>query len=552
MIRRLSILGATVLALVWTATRADTAASPQSVTAAAPAAPRLIVLIVVDQFRGDYVQLYGRQWTGGLNEIFSRGAYFPAAAYPYGGTKTCAGHASVSTGTLPAVHGMIDNEWYDAAAHTFTTCTADPSARSIGYAGEGQEHHSARLLRAETLSDALVRASPRSRVVSLAVKPRSAIALGGHGGPTVTTVWNEESTGQWATSTAYTAAPDPVLSAFIAAHPIAGAKGAEWTRILPESAYAGPDDGRGEPAPSRFPHWLDDPIRTAPTSATFTTVWEQSPWPDAYLADLAVLALDRMKLGQQAQTDMLAIGFSSLDAVGHRFGPRSHEIQDVLARLDRILDRLIKQLDGAIGRDRYMLALTADHGVAEMPEQLQPPDSGGRVTTAAIAAAAEGALETLFGRGQYVEAVSGSCIYFRAGVAERIRSSAVARNAVERSLLSARGVARVFWADALADAAPTPDDMLAMMRRSHVTGRSGDLTFVLKPNWMTVSTGTTHGSPYLFDRQVPLAFLGAGVAAGRYPAMATPLDIVPTLAARARLAMPRMHGQVLTEVVRAR
>jgi predicted AlkP superfamily pyrophosphatase or phosphodiesterase len=376
--------------------------------------------------------------------------------------------------------------------------------------------------------------------------------MAGHGGPNVTAIWNEETTGAWATSAAYARGVSPVLSPFIAAHPILEAEGSEWKRVLPETSYTGRDDGPGEPAANRFPHWLEHPARTSRTSPTFTEVWEQSPWPDAYLANLSRFAVERLKLGQQAQTDMLAISFSSLDAVGHRYGPRSHEVQDTLARLDTILGGLIADLDRLVGRDRYVLALSADHGVAEIPEQVQPAGTAGRVTLGPIATAAEDALDKVFGRGQYVEAIAANGVYFRPGVAARIQATPGARDAVESALLASRGMARIFWADALAGTAPTSDDLLIMARRSYMAGRSGDIEFILRPNWMAVGTGTTHGSPYPYDREVPIVFLGGGIGAGRYPGRATPADIAPTLAALAKLTLPKTDGRVLAEVIAGR
>lgn len=525
----------------------DATQVPQS-----PARPRLIVMLVADQFRGDYVPLYGQMWTQGLHEVFTRGAYFPDAAYPYAGTKTCAGHASIGTGRLPASHGLIDNEWYDASAHGFTTCTEDPGARALSYTNvAGTEHHSARWMQGSTLADQLRRTSPRSRVVALSVKPRSVIGLAGHGGPNTTFVWNEEATGTWATSSAFTTNASSVVATFLKNHPLTAARGTAWTRLLPDTAYLGRDDAPGEQMPNVFPHLLDEPVRTTRASATFVDVWEQTPLPDALLGDLAATLVTKLALGQQTQTDFLAVGFSALDSVGHKYGPRSHEVQDVLANLDRVIGTLIAHLDRVVGRDRYVLALSADHGVADNPEQ-QPAGTAGRVSLSGVAASVENALDRTLGRGDYLEAASGSSLYFRPGVLDRVRANAAATAAVETAIADVRGVARGIWSDALGATTPTSDDLLRLMRASYVAGRSGDLEFIPRPGWIIVGTGTTHGTPYAYDREVPVAFLGAGVATGRFSTHATPLDIAPTLAALGGLALPRTDGRVLTEAVTRR
>jgi predicted AlkP superfamily pyrophosphatase or phosphodiesterase len=519
--------------------------------AAAPARPRLIVLIVVDQFRGDYVQRYGAQWTGGLHEIVTRGAYFPEAAYPYAGTKTCAGHATIGTGTLPSTHGMFDNEWFDSATHEFTTCTDDAGARPLSYeATPAVEHHSARWMRGTTLADALLRTSPPSRLVSMSMKPRAAIGLGGHGGRNATFIWRED-TGAWATSSAFGQTASPIVSAYVKAHAVNAAIGSEWTLLLPPSSYLGRDDAAGEPVPRTFPHRLDEPLRTSRTSPRFADVWEQSPLPDAYLASLAASLVAQLALGQHPDTDMLAISFSSLDAVGHRFGPASFEVQDTLARLDRAIGGLLAELDRLVGRDRYVLALSADHGVADLPEQAPAGADAGRLATAPVATAVENALDRTVGPAAYLEAASGTALYFRNGMLAKVRANPAAVSAVETAILGTRGVARMFWSDELASTAATDDEMLQMMRRSYVAGRSGDVTIVPKRNWLAVGTGATHGTPYDYDRRVPLAFLGAGIAPGTYPGPATPVDLAPTLAAIAGVALPRTDGRVLSAVIAA-
>src|SRR5262245_18752756 len=177
--------------------------TPPAAPAQAPAddgRPRLLVLIVVDQFRGDYVDMYGRQWTSGLRDIFTNGVVFTQATVPYGITKTCAGHSSISTGTYPMTHGMIDNDWYDRAKKEFVTCTEDERATAVAFGGgRASEHHSAAALRVPTLAEELRRQASRPpRIVVMALKARTAISLAGKGGSNTTVFWEEDS-GTWAT-----------------------------------------------------------------------------------------------------------------------------------------------------------------------------------------------------------------------------------------------------------------------------------------------------------------------------------------------------------------
>ena len=502
--------------------------------------PALLVLVVVDQFRADYVETYGHQWTDGLREIFQHGAVYTHASVPYGAARTCTGHSSIATGTLPSMHGMVDNEWFDRATGRFVGCTEDPRAAPVTLGqGRATEHHSARHLRTPTLADELRRqASSPPHVVSLALKARSAISLVGHGGARTIAIWEEDS-GTWATSTSYATVPLPEVTAFLAAHPVQAARGALWERRLPTEAYLHDDRAPGEPVTPVFPHSLRPSF-----GAPFTPIWDASPFSDAYVGDFAVSLVDTLGLGSHEGTDLLLLGFAALDYVGHAYGPKSHEVQDVLARLDVVLGRLLSALDQRIGRDRYVLALTSDHGVANLPIGI-----GGRVQLGAVGRAVDAALSNALGRRPAVRAISGSSIYLAPGVIETVRSSPPLGALVERTLGNVPGVARVFWGDQLAATDATGDVLLAAMRSSYVADRSGDLMFVPERGWVIGEAGTNHGTPYDYDTRVPLALMGGRVAAGRFSGPSSILDVAPTLAALAGIRMPRAQGRVLTDAV---
>ena len=505
-----------------------------------PSRPSLLVLVVVDQFRGDYVDTYGHQWTDGLREIFQRGAVFTNAVVPYGLTRTCTGHSSIATGTLPSLHGVVDNEWFDRGTGQFVGCTEDASVSPVAIGpGRATERHSARHLRAPTLADELRRqaASP-PRIVSLALKARSAISLVGQGGARTLAVWEEDS-GTWATSTAYATVPMPEVASFVATHPTRAARGSSWERRLPIEAYLYDDRAPGEPTGGVFPHSLKPPF-----GASFTPIWDASPFSDAYIGDLAVSLVQSLKLGRTAGIDLLLTSFAALDYVGHSYGPKSHEIQDVLARLDVVLGRLIGVLDQSIGRDRYVLALTSDHGIAPLPG-----GTGGRVSLSAVGRAVDVALSSAFGPRSAVHAISGSSIYLAPGVIDRVRSNVAMKDAVSRAMLGVAGVERVYWSDQLAATGLTEDALLAAMRASYVPDRSGDVMFVPSRNWVISDAGTNHGTPYDYDMHVPLAVIGSRVATGRHGGASSIVDIAPTLAALAGITMPRAQGRVLAEAL---
>jgi predicted AlkP superfamily pyrophosphatase or phosphodiesterase len=351
-----------VLALSLAGTVFAQASPPQP----APTRPKLVVLMVVDQMRADYVERFRGDWTGGLKRLVDEGAWFTRAAYPYLTTVTCVGHATISTGALPHVHGIIQNAWYDRELGHSTTCTLDPSATVVSYGTAQKTSESAHFLKVPTLAD-VMRTEHRAHVATVSIKARSAIMLAGHGADAAT--WLSDNLDGWMTSSAFSTAPVPAVASFVAEHAIAADLGKPWTRLLPESRYREPDDAPGEAPP---PGWT----RTFPRSlgtqndGAYRGQWERSPYGDAYLGRFAAALVDSLQLGRHEATDVLGVSFSSPDLVGHSFGPDSQEIHDMYAHLDQTIGALLDHLDSTVGRGNYVVALSADHGVTPIPEQL--------------------------------------------------------------------------------------------------------------------------------------------------------------------------------------
>jgi predicted AlkP superfamily pyrophosphatase or phosphodiesterase len=527
----------------------DRAPAASAAAQTRPNPPRLVVVLVVDQFRADYVQTYGHQWTQGLRRIFDRGAVFRRAAYQYAGSITCPGHATIGTGTLPFVHGMIGNSWYDRSSRRTVLCSADPDAKAIAFGGGlGVERHGPVSLMAPAFADELRRQSKRQpKIVSISLKPRSAIGLGGHGGPGTMVIW-EEDNGAWATSDRYTKTPWPEVDSYVAGHAIARSYGRAWTRLLPDKAYLYADDAPGENAPipwgRTFPHAIESPSGAADN--LFINTWERSPLSDEYLADLAIHLVEKLAMGTQTGTDMLAVSFSTLDLVGHEFGPRSHEVQDVLARLDVTIGRLLAAIERVAGTD-YVLALSADHGVATLPEQLD--GKGGRFSTNAIRQAAEAALGKALGPGTHVATLVESHLSLAPGAYERLREKPGGVESVKAAIAAVNGVGLVYSADELASTSPTDDPMLRAWRLSYYKGRSGDFVYSPRENFLSRAAGTTHGTPYDYDVRVPVVLFGTRIRTGPFDQAASPVDIAPTLASLTGVALKQTNGRVLSEAI---
>jgi predicted AlkP superfamily pyrophosphatase or phosphodiesterase len=512
--------------------------------------PRLVVLLVVDQMRTDYIHRYQHQWTGGLRRLVDGGAWYSQAAYPYLNTVTCTGHATISTGTFPSTHGMVLNGWWDRDAGRTVSCTEDAQAQPVSYGGAARGGHSPARLQTETLADAIrTQSGQPAHVVTMSLKPRSAIMLAGRRGDSV--LWFDD-TGGWVTSTAFTPTPVPFVQQFVKDHPLERDAGKIWTRALHAGAYLFDDDGLRENPPQSwvpsFPHPLG-----APSERGFYLRWAMSPFADEYLGRMAAAAVDAFSLGRDGQTDLLGVSFSTLDSAGHRFGPRSHEVQDVLVRLDRTLGVLLDHLDKTVGAGEFVLALSADHGVAPIPEQMTALGlDAGRLSSARIIETANEALRETLGAGKHVVSVQYTDLYFAPGIFKKLQSMPDALTAVMDALRSMPGVASVYRGDELQQATSTDDASRLAAMRSYYPGRSGDLIIVPRPYWIVQGTGTTHGTANLYDRRVPLVLYGRGVRAGEYLEPATPADLAPTLAFLSGVTLPRQDGRVLVEALAER
>ena len=497
------------------------ASPPQRVETPARRAP-LTVVLVVDQMRAEYFDAYGARFTAGFKRLMTEGAWFRHAAYPYLNTVTCAGHSTIGTGALPYRHGMVLNAWWDREAARSKACTSDPSVSNIGYTARASGGESAASLLVAPLAQQL-RENTGGRTVGISLKPRSAITMVGTN-PTAV-LWFHDRAG-WTTSTAFTAKPIDWIQTFITANPIEAYRGRTWERLLPAASYTGDDDGNGERTPSgwatTFPHQLGDP------AAQFMLHWQRSPFADEYLGRLAAHAIDTLDLGRGTGHDFISVSFSTLDLVGHQYGPKSHEVQDVLLRLDRTIGTLLAHLDARLGPDGYVLALSADHGVATIPEQ-----TGARRQPAAeIVTTIDTALAPFFGPGKYVAHSAYTDIYLAPGVFDRLKGSPKASAAVLDALRALPGLAHAFRSDEISQPAMrTSDDPVKRAAAlSHYGPRSGDLIVVPEENWLLSSAATTHGTLYSYDQRVPVFFFGAGVARGVHDGPATPADIAPTLA----------------------
>jgi predicted AlkP superfamily pyrophosphatase or phosphodiesterase len=509
--------------------------------------PRLVVIVVVDQFRADYLTTFASHWRAGFKTLLSEGAVFERAAYPYLHTDTCAGHVTIATGAFPRTHGMWSDAWFDAGSQRNIECTDDEKAPIVSYGRPAKLGKSGRRNLVPTLADTMRADRAGTRVVTLSMKARSAIGLAGQGGDAVT--WFDEVPGvmSFMTSAAFAAAPVPAVQTFLKKFPIETEVGRSWALREPASAYTFRDAGLGERPPLPWTGLFPHDIKGATADASLG-LWRASPFSDAYLGRMAAWMVDEFQLGQRDATDFLGIGFSATDVVGHSFGPGSREVEDTVARLDDTLGALIAHLDARVGRGRYVLALSADHGVGH------PPVAKGanKVATEDVRERIEETLIERFGPRSSRYVLGGTdFLRLAEGVMAKLAADPAAMRAIEETVMDIPGIDRILRVDQLSVASPDP--LVRAAALSHYPGRTGDLVVVTEPHWQLAGRavgGSTHGSPYDYDQRVPVILFGAGIRAGRYSQTATPADIAPTLAHLAGVALPKAEGRVLKEGLR--
>lgn len=534
-------------------------------TAAESAPPRLAVVISIDQFRADYLGRFAPFFTaGGFARLTAGGTVFTDCHFEHGVIKTAPGHAVMLTGVHANLHGIIANDWKlrQWPALEEVNAVEDRAAALVGAAPrvgrspggvlEAKAGRSPRHLLATTVGDQLkLRHGARAKVYGVADKDRAAILMAGRLADGA--YWTER--GRVITSTYYRAELPVWLTAFNAAQRAEQRFGQTWDRLLDPAAYdalQGPDDAPGEATdfglPRTFPKRIDG--GQPQLSPAFYDAFDQTPWNNKLVADLARELITRENLGaDDGAPDLLAIGFSQLDRIGHGYGPDSHEVMDSLVRLDRTLAALFEFLDAQVGPGHHLVVLTADHGVAPLPERLQATQrdlATGRVLGSEVDRHVFAALEAQFGPLpddlRWAVRDGGSYHLNPAALAARALAPATLAEALGAALRTHPAIAAAATRARLTDPAPL-DAIGEALRLSFHAERSADVLYVLRPYFIDrANSGTTHGQPYDYDNHVPLVWLGAGAPAGVRPERVSVADLAPTLAALLGVPRPPQAG----------
>ncbi len=531
---------------------------------------KLVVLVVFDQMRGDYLSRWAEQFgPDGFERIKKNGVWYSNTHLPYACASTGPGHASIATGAPPSVHGIIENDWYDrnAAARVYCCQPIHPTEMVPPIpTGSGKPSRGAatgfspeRLL-AETVADRLRTATEgKGRAFSLSIKDRTTTLMGGQK-PSGAYCFDTRD-GQFHTNTYYRESVHPWVAEFNAARMADRWFGKQWTQFRPDLDYnrlAGPDDatheGYGYKQKRVFPHSMGE---AKEIGQEYYGAVETSPYGNELLFELVKKAIVSEKLGAGETPDLLCVSFSSNDLMGHYWGPDSWEVLDVTLRSDKLVGDLLKFLDETLGADRYTVAITADHGICPIPEQKRYPDKypgADRKSIRNIYPPLTAALDETYGKlptgpTRWFDGTDEDWdriwpwIYLNKpaiqarGLDPDVVADYVAQWVGNRTFMLTAFTRKQIETNTLPMVSPTATkevkDVLERVKLAYYPARSGEVIGVVKPGVLIINypEGTNHGTPHSYDTHVPVLVYGAGVPAlGKRDSRESSLIVAPTVA----------------------
>ncbi|PYV88155.1 MAG: hypothetical protein DMG05_16030 [Acidobacteria bacterium] len=515
-------------------------------------APKLILVLSIDQMRFDYLTRFGDLFKGGFRRLLDQGAVFSQAMYRHANTETGPGHSVILSGRHATHSGIVANSWYDPFLKASINVVDDPVQSPVG--GQGRSASPVNFI-GFNLGDVLKRKSSGSRVVGVSLKDRSAILMAGRRADAA--YWYENLGGNFITSTYYMKTAPEWLTKWNSRHFADGYKGKQWTRLNADEKlyekYAGPDavEGEWDRKDIVFPH----AIRGRPPQPEFYDDLRRTPFADEMTLGVALEAMKAHELGSDNLTDILAIGFSATDNIGHTYGAYSQEMMDQMLRLDLTLQKLFQEVETRVGLDKTLVVLTADHGSLPLVETLQAKGlQAKRAKPEVLVRAVNQALQASFPGIHGLIANYESPHFYLDG--EVMRKKNLRREEIEativKALMGTGLVEAVYTQYQLLNDAPAEDRFFQLFRNSFYQPRSPHIIVRLKEYVYLDERpgGTGHGSAYDYDRHIPIIFMGTGIKPGAYAEPCGPEDIAPTLAKLLGLDYPReSDSRLLLEMI---
>ncbi len=539
---KMLILALLVVGMAHTSAQRKSKNKAKTSTAQLETKPKLVVGIVVDQMRYDYLTRFWNHYgQGGFKRMVSQGFNCKNHHFNYAPTSTGPGHASVYTGTTPATHGIIGNNWYDKQNDESVYCASDDSFTTVGSTSDAGKMSPHRMLTTTITDELRLHTQMRGKTIAIALKDRGAVLPGGHTANAA--YWFEgDDTGKWITSTYYMQNLPDWVNTFNTSGQVQSYK-KEWNTLKPIAAYveSGTDNNafeslfETETTPT-FPH-------NTPNLLSKTKDFEilkYTPYGNSLTMDFAIAALENEGLGTDSDTDFLAVSFSSTDYIGHKFGVNSKEIQDAYLRLDLDLERLLNTLDDKVGVGQYTVFLTADHGAIEVPGYLKSRKiPAGYLKTEEMEAGFMEFLKYRYGTTDILKNISNNQVFLDRKVISNLDMDLNdVQEEIALELLGYDDVDKVFtgyqmWQNDYTRGMPY------ILQNGWHQKRSGDVLFVQRPGFASyAATGSTHGSAMIYDTHVPLLFYGNGIKKGSSIAKTEIPDIAPTIASMLGITFP--------------
>ncbi|HET9825358.1 MAG TPA: alkaline phosphatase PafA [Chitinophagaceae bacterium] len=515
--------------------------------------PKLVVGIVIDQMRWDYLyRYYDRyQQDGGFKQLLHHGFSCENTFIPYVPTVTACGHTAIYTGSIPAIDGIAGNEWWDDSSSQMVYCTQDDNVKTIGSA-TGAGKMSPHYLLVTTIGDELhLAANFQNKVVSIALKDRSSILPGGYSADG--SYWYDEQTGDWITSSYYMTALPKWVKDLNAKKLVDSYYAQNWNTLYPLSSYtqSAPDEQSYEYRPfganaKGFPYNLNQFV------GKNYGILPVTPYGNTLTFEMAKAAINGERLGTDSLTDLLAISVSTPDYIGHTFGPNSVEAEDDFLRLDKELGDFLRFLDKQIGNGKYLVFLSADHGVAQVPAFLKEHKiASGNIDDQKYSDQLNGALKSKFNIDNLVIGIFHNQVYLdRNGMTSSHLDKRQVYDVITDFLARQRGISRAFPLNAL-DSVTLSASIKNIFANGYYPSRSGDIQIISTPQWIEEfgMGGTTHGVWNPYDSHIPLLWFGWNIQPGKTNRKVSIADIAPTIAAMLHIQMPSGSiGDVIEEL----
>jgi predicted AlkP superfamily pyrophosphatase or phosphodiesterase len=523
-----------------------------------PTKPKLVVGVVVDQMRYDYLyRFYKRYGDNGFKRLLKEGFNLENTHYNYIPTYTAVGHSSIYTGTTPQNHGIIGNNWYDKYLKKRIYCVDDINYKSVGTETESGKKSPYRL-HTTTITDQLRLAQNlKGKTISIAIKDRSAILPGGHTANAA--YWFQGGDeGNWITSSFYMETLPTWVNLFNNNGIVDKYLNQTWDTYYPidtytesisdDNPYEGTFNGEDKPV---FPHHIPDLKK----SNGNINIIKSTPAGNSITTDFTIAAIKGEQLGQsKEQIDFLAISYSSTDYVGHKYGVDSKEIEDTYIRMDFEIERLLNYLDETVGKNKYTLFLTADHAVAQTPNYLNSLKiPGGYFENAKFNEFIKTLSLEQYGSDKIIENISSYQLFFNKTELKRLKLNSIdVENFFAEEILSFEKVYKTITAHTLQTTEFT-QGIYSLVQQGYNQKLSGNVVIIPNPSVIgsgNKKTGTTHGSGYSYDTHVPLIFFGNGIKQGASSRYYPIIDIAPTLANLLQIEFPNgVTGKVIEEVL---